>query len=63
MAVTKNYQDDPTLIIYYGTAAERAAMSTSAVAVGSRFFESDTMLEYVWAAGNGWIKWHLHLVA
>ena len=53
MAVTKCYADNPTLMVYYGTAAERGAMSTSTVAIGSRFYETDTHIEYVWT--GSWV--------
>lgn len=38
---------------HIGTAAERAALSTSAMPVGSRFYETDTRLTYVWD-GSAW---------
>jgi len=62
MAITNSYLDDPTRKRYYGTSTERAAMSTGAVAIGSRFYESNTNLEYVWD-GSGWVAWLLHTVA
>lgn len=60
MAVTESYYYDVTRKLYFGTAAERAAMATGAIAIGSRYFESDTFLEYVWT--GSWVKWSLHTV-
>ena len=38
---------------YIGTAAERAAMSTTGVKAGATFFEHDTQLAYIWT-GSAW---------
>ena len=38
---------------HLGTAAERAAMSTTGLSIGSKFFETDTKLRYVWD-GTAW---------
>ncbi len=38
---------------YVGTAAERAAMSTTGLKAGSTFEESDTYMKYVWS-GSTW---------
>lgn len=62
MSVTQAYVLDSTLKMYFGTAAERAAMETSGIATGSRFYESDNNLELIWT-GSGWISWLLHTVA
>ena len=40
---------------YIGTAAERAAMSTTGVPVGASFFESDTGIIYIFN-GSDWTK-------
>ena len=40
---------------YIGTAAERAAMTTTNVTVGSTFEETDTGLLYKWS-GSAWFK-------
>ena len=40
---------------YIGTAAERAAMVTTGIRLGSTFTESDTGLEYKWS-GTAWFK-------
>ncbi len=44
---------------YIGTAAERAAMSTTGVPAGSKFTESDTSDTYVW---NGSV-WSLYTIS
>ena len=38
---------------YIGTAAEKAALTTTAVKAGSIFFETDTQVEYIWN-GSTW---------
>lgn len=38
---------------YIGTAAERAALSTTGLKAGSTFFETDTKLTYIWN-GAAW---------
>jgi hypothetical protein len=40
---------------YVGTAAEMGALSTTGISVGSRFFQSDTGLWYVFG-GTTWVK-------
>ncbi len=39
---------------YVGSAAERAAMSTAGVKAGSKFYETDTKLTYIWNA-SAWV--------
>jgi len=58
MSVTQANIVDPTLKLYFGTSTERGAMDTSGAAVGSKFYESNTFLEYVWT--GTWVKWELH---
>lgn len=38
---------------YIGTAAEKAAMSTTGVKAGSIFIETDTQILYIWD-GSAW---------
>lgn len=40
------------IAVHLGTAAERAAMSTSGLLLGSRFGESDTGISYIWTGTN-----------
>lgn len=56
MAVAEFFKDDPTLKWYIGTTAEREAMSTSAVVVGSTFYETDSFKMYIWD-GSAWKRW------
>lgn len=53
MTVVKNY---------IGTAAERAAMTTTGMPAGSKFFETDNHLWYIWD-GAAWHKYELLTVA
>lgn len=47
---------------YIGTAAERGAMSTTGLPVGSKFFETDNNLYYIWD-GAAWHKLELMTIA
>lgn len=47
---------------YIGTAAERAAMTTTALPAGSKFFESDNHLWYIWT-GSAWVAYELLPIA
>lgn len=47
---------------YVGTAAERAAMSTTGMPAGSKFFETDNHLYYIWD-GSAWHAYELKTVA
>ena len=38
---------------YIGTAADKAALVTTAVKAGATFFETDTQIEYIWN-GSTW---------
>ena len=38
---------------HIGTAADRAALSTTALTAGSLFLETDTILTYIWD-GSAW---------
>lgn len=42
-----------TIKRHIGTAAERAAMSTTGLPAGSVFLETDTILVYIWD-GSAW---------
>ena len=47
---------------YIGTAAERAAMTTTKLPAGSKFFETDNHLIYIWD-GAAWHKYELLPIA
>ena len=51
-----------TIKTYIGTAAERAAMSTAGLPAGSKFFETDNHLWYIWS-GAAWAAYELMTVA
>lgn len=62
MSVTDYFLQNNTLRMYLGTNAEKTALSTTGIAVGSKFYESDTHLEFVYS-GNAWVAWELHTIA
>lgn len=54
----KFYLFDPTLVAYIGTST--GTKSVTGIPYGSRFYESDTQIEYMFGSTGGWVKWWTH---